>query len=224
MIYGCSFVLDFHSNDADDIFQMILLSRQKMPTEIPCPIISTHAAFVVFAPFPKGGEGSRKLIGRCLNGRHVGKRLHGGVNNSQNEHKHHGRIVRTPAPVQIVANHVSGTQQEVQEGGGQRVLLHIPDIKHLCKDRTPAQPDGVGLLTAIGAEVSLVFMSATQALVRLANHRLEMKGIALPVTEPREELLQFHHFPLLFPTFIRAMPIIIQMISRTRQMMLTKSP
>ena len=52
MIYGCSFVPDFHSHDADDIFQMILLSRQKMPTEIPCPIISTHTAFVVSMCYP----------------------------------------------------------------------------------------------------------------------------------------------------------------------------
>ena len=129
--------------------------------------------------------------------------------NSQNEHKHHGRIVRTPAAIQIIANHVPGTQQEVQEGSGQSVLLYIPDIEHLREDRVPTQPTGVALLTAIGAVVSLILLSAVQALMCLASHRLEVKGIALSITKAHVELFQFHYHAVLLPTFMSAMPMMV---------------
>ena len=67
-------------------------------------------------------------------------------------------------------------------------------------------------------------MATTQASMSFVSHRLIMKGIALPVTKACVELHLFHHSAALFPTFINAMPIIIQIISRTRQMMLTKKP
>ena len=65
----------------------------------------------------------------------------------------------------------------MQEGSGQSVLLHIPHIEHLGKDRMPAQPAYAILLTTTGAEVSLIFMPAIQALMCLASHRPEVKGI-----------------------------------------------